>query len=161
MNRPSFNEAWLAFRKVNHSVADVGSIIGGNVGKNITGGYFQNACPIRMSYVLNATGFPIARNSPYAKVSGADNKFYIYRVNDMIDHLTHNMGKPDLIVNNPKQSDFIGKKGIIVVKGHGWSNARGHVTLWKGSICSDQCHLLNDPDNGPFVPEVGTLWILP
>ncbi|EIF0156193.1 hypothetical protein LEU90_004812, partial [Salmonella enterica] len=111
MNRPSFNEAWLAFRKVNHSVADVGSIIGGNVGKNITGGYFQNACPIRMSYVLNATGFPIARNSPYAKVSGADNKFYIYRVNDMIDHLTHNMGKPDLIVNNPKQSDFIGKKG--------------------------------------------------
>ncbi|HFY7067661.1 TPA: hypothetical protein ACIID0_004905, partial [Salmonella enterica subsp. enterica serovar Typhimurium] len=22
MNRPSFNEAWLAFRKVNHSVAD-------------------------------------------------------------------------------------------------------------------------------------------
>ncbi|HHE3394647.1 TPA: hypothetical protein ACOR8V_004161, partial [Salmonella enterica] len=22
-------------------------------------------------------------------------------------------------------------------------------------------HLLNDPDNGPFVPEVGTLWILP
>lgn len=63
MNRPSFNEAWLAFRKVNHSVADVGSIIGGNVGKNITGGYFQNACPIRMSYVLNATGFPIARNS--------------------------------------------------------------------------------------------------
>lgn len=60
MNRPSFNEAWLAFRKVNHSVADVGSIIGGNVGKNITGSYFQNACPIRMSYVLNATGFPIA-----------------------------------------------------------------------------------------------------
>ncbi|MGC0591387.1 hypothetical protein ACN6J7_28350, partial [Salmonella enterica subsp. enterica serovar Abony] len=51
MNRPSFNEAWLAFRKVNHSVADVGSIIGGNVGKNITGSYFQNACPIRMSYV--------------------------------------------------------------------------------------------------------------
>ncbi|SUH39394.1 Type VI secretion system-associated protein [Salmonella enterica subsp. enterica] len=34
----------------------------------------------------------------------------------MIDYLTHTMGKPDLIVNNPKQSDFIGKKGIIVVK---------------------------------------------
>ncbi len=54
---------------------------------------------------------------------------YIYRVNDMIDYLTHTMGKPDLIVNNPKQSDFIGKKGIIVVKGHGWSNARGHVNI--------------------------------
>ncbi|MGK4864642.1 type VI secretion system amidase effector protein Tae4, partial [Salmonella enterica] len=102
-----------------------------------------NACPIRMSYVLNATWFPIARNSPNAKVSGADNKLYIYRVNDMIDYLTHTMGKPDLIVNNPKQSDFIWKKGIIVVIGHGCSNARGHVTLWNGSICSDQCHLLN------------------
>ncbi|HCC0827642.1 TPA: hypothetical protein M3111_004710, partial [Escherichia coli] len=53
------------------------------------------------------------------------------------------------------------KKGIIVVKGHGWSNARGHVTLWNGSVCSDQCHLLNDPDNGTFVPEVGILWVLP
>ncbi len=54
----------------------------------------------RMSYVLNATGFPMYV-TPVCKVSGADNKFYIYRVNDMIDHLTHNMGKPDL-VNNPK-----------------------------------------------------------
>lgn len=126
----------VSFRKVNHSVADVGSIIGGNVGKNITGGYFQNACPIRMSYVLNATGFPIARNSPYAKVSGADNKFYIYRVNDMIDYLTHTMGKPDLIVNNPKQSDFIGKKGIIVVKG--MAGAMPEDTLHYGMAVSVQ-----------------------
>ncbi|MGS9202949.1 T6SS effector amidase Tae4 family protein, partial [Salmonella enterica subsp. enterica serovar Infantis] len=63
------------------------------------------------------------------------------------DYLTHTMGKPDLIVTNQKQSDYIGKKGIIVVKVHGWSNARGHVTLWNGIIFSDQCHLLNDPDN--------------
>lgn len=161
MGRPSFNEAWSAFGKVNFPVADVGRIIGGNVGQNISGGYFENACPIRMSYVLNATGFPISRSSPYATVSGSDKKFYIYRVNDMIEHLTQIMGKPDLVINNPTPGDFTGKKGIIVVKGHGWSNARGHVTLWNGSICSDQCHLLNDPDNGTFVPEVGILWILP
>ncbi len=66
MGRPSFNEAWSAFGKVNFPVADVGRIIGGNVGQNISGGYFENACPIRMSYVLNATGFPISRSSPYA-----------------------------------------------------------------------------------------------
>ncbi len=47
---------------------------------------------------LNALGFPIARNSPYAKVSGADNKFYIYRVNDMIDYLTHTMEGRSLIL---------------------------------------------------------------
>lgn len=92
MGRPSFNEAWSAFGKVNFPVADVGRIIGGNVGQNISGGYFENACPIRMSYVLNATGFSISRSSPYATVSGSDKKFYIYRVNDMIEHLTQIMG---------------------------------------------------------------------
>ncbi|WP_311765917.1 MULTISPECIES: hypothetical protein [unclassified Caballeronia] len=49
---------------------------------------------------------------------------------------------------------------MIVVKGHGWSNARGHVTLWDGSFCSDACHLLRDPDNGLFVPETASLWVL-
>ena len=43
MGRPSFNEAWSAFGKVNFPVADVGRIIGGNVGQNISGGYFENA----------------------------------------------------------------------------------------------------------------------
>jgi hypothetical protein len=52
------------------------------------------------------------------------------------------------------------RKGIIVVKGQGWSNARGHVTLWDGSFCSDACHLLRDPDNGLFVPETASLWVL-
>ena len=74
MGRPSFNEAWSAFGKVNFPVADVGRIIGGNVGQNISGGYFENACPIRMSYVLNATGFPISRSSPYATVREGANK---------------------------------------------------------------------------------------
>lgn len=78
----------------------------------------------------------------------------------MIEHLTQIMGKPDLVINNPTLVT-LQVKGIIVVKGHGWSNARGHVTLWNGSVCSDQCHLLNDPDNGTFVPEVGILWVLP
>lgn len=40
MNRFLFNVVWLVFRKVNYFVVDVGSIIGGNVGKNIIGGYF-------------------------------------------------------------------------------------------------------------------------
>lgn len=35
MSRPSFNQAWIAFQKVNVSVAAVGKEIGGNVQKNI------------------------------------------------------------------------------------------------------------------------------
>ncbi|GJL46419.1 hypothetical protein TUM17580_24780 [Citrobacter farmeri] len=160
MNRPLFKEAWLSFSKVNRSVKEVGNIIGGRVGQNIAGGFFENACPIRMSYVLNSTGFPITQKSQYSTVSGADRHLYIYRVNEMMNYLTHSLGKPDVVIPSPKPRDFAGKKGILVVIGHGWSNARGHITLWDGSVCSDSCHLLNDPDNGPFIPEVGALWIL-
>jgi hypothetical protein len=141
---------------------EVGRIIGGNVQKNIempdVG--FKNACPIRMSYVLNATGFPIAKSSQYAMVSGADRRQYIYRIDDMMTYLERAFGKPDKTVRSPNESDFTEMQGIIVVKGHGWSTAKGHVTLWNGRMCADGCHLLNDPDNGSFIPEVASLWTL-
>jgi len=69
--RPFFGAAWAKFIEVNVPVADVGKKIGGKVEQNIASGVFQNACPIRMSYVLNYTGVPIPRTG-YAVVSGAD-----------------------------------------------------------------------------------------
>lgn len=162
MARPSFNQAWNAFLKVKVSVSEVGKIIGGNVQQNIdmpVGG-FQNACPIRMSYVLNMTGFPISKAYGLATVSGADGQQYIFRVNDMMVYLSRRFGSPDKTVQSPKPSDFSGMKGIVVVKGHGWGNAKGHVTLWDGYKCSDSCHLLNDPDNGAFTPETASIWTL-
>jgi hypothetical protein len=160
--RPLFNSAWHAFMAVKIPVSDVGKKIGGSVQRNIelpTGG-FQNACPIRMSYVLNMTGFPIAKSAQFAMVSGADNRQYIYRVGDMMNYLERTFGKPDKTVRSPKPSDFANMKGIIVIKGHGWLGAKGHVTLWDGRRCSDSCHLMQDPDNGTFVPETGALWTL-
>lgn len=158
--RPSFSAAWTAFIVVRVPVADVGKKIGGAVQKNIdmpVGG-FQNACPIRMSYVLNTTGFPIPKGHSYATVSGADNRQYIYRVGDMMAYLERAFGKPDKTVKSPSPTDFAGMKGILVVKGHGWANAKGHITLWDGSQCVDTCHLMYDPENGPFVPETASLW---
>ena len=144
-------------------VAAVGKKIGGNVQKNIeiTTGGFENACPIRMSYVLNSTGFPIHKSSWYATVSGADHRQYIYRVNDMMKYLEHTFGNPDKTVRSPNPSDFANMRGIIVVKEHGWNNAKGHVTLWNGTYCSDSCHLMRDPDNGFFTPEAASIWVLP
>lgn len=144
-------------------VYNVGQKIGGAVQKNteMTAGGFENACPIRMSYVLNYTGFPIPKSSQYAMVSGGDHRQYIYRINDMMNYLERTLGKPDKTVSTPKTSDFEGMKGIIVVKGHGWSNARGHVTLWDGKSCSDTCHLMSDPDNGSFTPDTASIWLLP
>jgi len=157
--RPFFGAAWAKFSQINVSVADVGKKIGGKVEQNIKSGDFQNACPIRMSYVLNYTGVPIPRTG-YAVVSGADGKWYMYRVNDMMTFLEKTFGVADKSARAPKTSDFAGLKGLIVVKGSGWLNARGHVTLWNGVACSDTCHLMSDPDNGTFTPEIASLWSL-
>ena len=162
MARPLFKSAWAVFMAVRLPVADVGRKIGGAVQKNtdMPVGGFQNACPIRMSYVLNYTGFPIRKSSRYAMVSGADNLQYLYRVNDMMNYLEETFGKADKIVKSPKTSDFAGLQGIIVIKGSGWANARGHVTLWDGAVCSDTCHLMNDPENQGFIPDTASLWVL-
>ena len=160
MARPTFNQAWNAFTEVRIPVADVGKKIGGHVQKNVDAGIFQNACPIRMSYVLNKTGFSIVKGASYQTVSGGDKNLYLFRVNDMMNYMEHKFGKPDKTVKSPKPEDFANLKGIIVVKGHGWANARGHVTLWDGTKCSDTCHLMYDPDNGSFVPEVASIWVL-
>ncbi len=163
MQRPSFHSAWSAFMAVRHPVQAVGRKIGGKVQENIempVGG-FENACPIRMSYVLNKTGFPIPKSSRYAMVSGGDRMQYIYRVRDMMRYLEDSFGAPDKDAAAPKPDDFNQMQGIVVIKGHGWGNASGHVTLWNGTLCADSCHLLGDPDNGSFVPESGALWVLP
>jgi hypothetical protein len=161
MKRPPFDPAWKLFMDVKKPANEVGEIIGGNVKKNIDSHIFENACPIRMSYVLNKSGFPIPKNSGYASASGSDGEFYIFRVNDMTSYLAKAFGKPDKTIKSPVPSDFYGMKGIIAVRGHGWSNAKGHITLWNGNHCSDTCHLMYDPDNGPFVPETASLWTLP
>lgn len=157
--RPLFGAAWARFAEVNVPVAEVGKKIGGKVEYNIESGDFQNACPIRMSYVLNYTGVPVPRIG-YAVVSGGDGKWYMYRVNDMMAFLERTFGAPDKKAKTPKTTDFSGLRGLIVVKGNGWDNARGHVTLWNGAFCSDTCHLMADPDNGSFTPEVASLWRL-
>lgn len=160
MRRPSFIQAWNAFLRVNVPVAQVGPLIGGKVADNIASQTFENACPIRMSYVLNQTGVPVPATG-YHVVSGADHKWYMYRVNEMMTFLAQIFGKPDVEVKAPHERAFAGRHGILVVQGSGWSNARGHVTLWNGTSCSDRCHLTADPDNGTFVPSSAALWILP
>ena len=164
MDRPSFQAAWTAFKVVHVSVEEVGKKIGGTVDKNINlppPNNFQNACPIRISYVLNYTGFPVQRSTRFHMITGADRKWYIYRVPEMMEYLRQIFGPPDKEFKNPSPENFKEMKGLIVVKGHGWSNAVGHVTLWDGTQCSDECHLLNDPENGPFVPDTAAIWSLP
>ncbi|MDR2991708.1 MAG: type VI secretion system amidase effector protein Tae4 [Burkholderiaceae bacterium] len=163
-SRPTLERAWAAFMQINVPVAEVGKKIGGYVEKNMNlpegQGRFENACPIRMSYVLNYSGCPIAKSALYGMVSGADGKQYIFRVADMAKYLANTFGKPDKVVTGlPKKADFVGTRGLIVVQGHGWSDASGHVTLWNGTECPDDCHFA-DEDNGAFTPNQVSLWSL-
>lgn len=158
--RPAFGAAWNRFRETNVDVSSVGRLIGGKVQINIDAGTFANACPIRMSYVLNYCGVPIPSNSKYATVTGKDKKRYIYRVVDMIEFLRATFGKADYTADSPTPGQFSGKQGIIVFSGHGWGDATGHVTLWNGNLCSDDCHFLGSPRNGSFIPTKASLWIL-
>lgn len=145
---------------MNVPVAQVGQIIGGKVGQNVASGVFQNACPIRMSYIFNFAGVLIT-SAGYHVVSGADHRWYIYRVGEMMSFLERTFGKPDVTTRMPKTADFSGQRGLLVVNGVGWNNAAGHVTLWDGWGCSDYSHLTADPDNGTFTPQTASLWRLP
>lgn len=113
-----------------------------------------------MSYVLNRVGVPIPA-SGYHVVSGDDHRWYMYRVPEMMLFLERAFGSPDKVASSPRPTDFRGMKGLLVVRGAGWNNAVGHVTLWNGQLCSHTCHLAADPDNGPFVPDTAKLWSLP
>ncbi len=157
--RPRFSAAWNFFKEVNLTVDEVLNLIGGHIllNKNV----YKNACPIRMSYVLNKLGIPVPIGHGYHSSSGADGKNYIVRVSDMNFFLRKLFGEPDKTVKNPATSSFAGLQGILLVQGHGWGNASGHVTLWNKTGCSDTCHLLYDPANGFFVPQVAYLWKLP
>ncbi|HMW73224.1 MAG TPA: T6SS effector amidase Tae4 family protein, partial [Cellvibrionaceae bacterium] len=88
MARPLFSKSWNLFLEVNADVKSVGDKIGGKVKFNIDNGIFTNACPIRMSYVLNYSGTSIPKpGGKYNVVSGGDAKWYMYRVAEMMTFL--------------------------------------------------------------------------
>ncbi len=144
--KPSFKTMWSNFIAIYGSgnVINVGKKIGGKVKVNIDLGAkdprlgFTNACAIRMSYALNYSGAVVTRGV-WKTVSGSMGKWYIYRVKDLLKYLNHKFGAPDKVVANPKPADFKGYQGILVFN-VSWRDATGHVTLWDGKSCSDNCY---------------------
>lgn len=139
-HRPSFSTLWASFQPVNTTVERVGAIIGGRVNDNIQAGIFTNACAIRVSYALNHAGHPIVRGA-WKTSSGADGRWHVYRVADLVDYLTSRFGPPDLKVSAPNAAALANVSGILVfLTGNRWSDASGHATLWNGSSCADRCY---------------------
>lgn len=140
MPRPRFSDALLAFNTIrgDGSLDHVARTLGGKVQYNIEHKFFENACAIRMSYVLNKTGTPIGTFAGNT-VSGADGARYIFRVSELQTFLEQKLGPPDMEMSPPDLASFAGKQGILVFKVD-WANASGHATLWNGADCSDHCY---------------------
>lgn len=115
--------------------------IGGKVAANINSGVFKNTCAIRMSYILNRGGLEI-KYEQEKTVSGFINEkkfWFYYRMKDLINFLTNEWGKPDIIIDRPTEKDVEGKKGIIIFETD-FSDATGHATLIKGAQLIDGTH---------------------
>lgn len=94
MKRPSFAAAWAASMRIYDPVspgAKVAKVIGGNVAKNINNPNptqrWSNTCAVRISYILSQSGMRIP-HIPQQTVSGADKRWYFFRVKDVIKRKT-------------------------------------------------------------------------
>ena len=151
MSRPSFAAAWAASLQIYdpaNAGGKVAKTIGGAVEKNINmppPNGWTNTCAVRMSYILNQSGTLIPSLGDKT-VSGANKRHYFFRVPDVIAFLTQHWGKPDLIVAYPPPGGgtLADKKGLILFEVTGWTDARGHATLWNGTQCYDHCYF-NEP----------------
>ncbi|WP_417914654.1 type VI secretion system amidase effector protein Tae4 [Candidatus Electronema sp. JM] len=124
---------------------EVFQAIGGKVLYNYQIGVFSNACSSRISAALNASGkeyeIPFFKEEwPKGKVqaqvsSGADGKWYIFRVKMLVKHLTTRYGKPEEYLPEEHLQKIAGRKGIIVFEVKGWADATGHADLWDGTAC--------------------------
>jgi RHS repeat-associated protein len=135
--RPSFDQM-LANYPGDLSSPEVYKLIGGKVYQNYLSNptAYQNSCALRLSRALNYSGadIPFVRDQTG---SGADGKWYFYRVSDLYDHLSTTYGPADLTGNS---SVMAGQKGIILFQNCGWSDATGHLDLWNGSNCGNHCY---------------------
>ncbi len=166
MARPSFNTAWAASMRIydaTDSAKKVADTIGGNVALNVKNPNpkerWDNTCAVRMSYILNQSGFPVPRIAGQT-VTGGDNRQYFYRVRDLIAYLRTQWGAPEVVSYPPAGGGALAdKKGIILFEVEGWNDAAGHATIWNGSGCYDHCYF-NEPDANYRTPRAN-FWSLP
>ncbi|MGR0481960.1 MAG: type VI secretion system amidase effector protein Tae4 [Candidatus Electronema sp. V4] len=124
---------------------EVFQAIGGKMLYNYQIGVFSNACSTRISAAFNESGkeheVPFFKDTGItgklqAQVSsGANKKWYIFRVKMLVKHLTERYGEPEAFSPSAYLDKITGRKGIIVFEVKGWSDATGHADLWDGAAC--------------------------
>jgi type VI secretion system (T6SS) effector Tae4 (amidase) len=124
-----------------------------------------NSCVMRMCKAFNYAGkeHEIPGNfKGLLTVLGGDGKQYAIRVMEFIAYLHKRYRIPDIVKTgaNMKAENFT-KTGIIAWHIDGWSDARGHFTLWDGKsgLFEGEHHYFADfgpgtPTNGPHMTKV-------
>lgn len=167
MARPHFTAAWNASMRIYDpmdSGAKVAAVVGGAVAKNINlpdpRQRWSNTCAVRMSYILNYSGTLIP-HIPGQTASGADKRWYFFRVKNLIAFLKQRWGNADSIIKYPPSGGgaLAGKKGLILFEVSGWTDAEGHATLWNGGSCYDHCYF-NEPGVN-YRTSKANFWSLP
>lgn len=110
------------------------------IGGKVNAGWIDNTCAIRISRVLNYSGFEI----PYTQgetISGADGKWYFYRIRNLRPYLESKLGAPNYTFSPPYDMTEISKlKGFIHFDVKVWRDATGHFDLWNGNTCAHACY---------------------
>lgn len=166
MIRPSFSSAWAASQRIYDTLnpsEKVATVIGGNVAMNINSRdpalRWVNTCAVRMSYILNYSGSLIPRIVGET-VSGADKRWYFYRVKSLIAYLEQQWGSAETVRYPAADGGTLaGRKGLILFEVSGWSDAQGHATLFDGRMCYDHCYF-NEPGVN-YQTERANFWSLP
>ncbi|MEW7314754.1 type VI secretion system amidase effector protein Tae4 [Buttiauxella gaviniae] len=153
VNRPKFNALWNAY-PVGKTAEETYMLVGGNVYEHYKEANdkslasqgqipnpYANACALRLSRAFNYGGLRIKKGAGAYKLRGGDGYAYIMRVPDMMIYVEKQFKNPDLKDSPQKIFPLLqAKKGILIFTVDGWSDARGHVTLWNGGDCGDHCY---------------------
>lgn len=129
---PTFSEIWNNYPN-SHDADAVKHAIGGRV----DAAWIANTCVIRLSKALNSSpGHKIIRNvGGLSTVSGADGKWYGYRVREMESYMVAMYGPPTITAEG-SPAELVkavqGRQGIIQFDVRGWSDSSGHFDVWDG-----------------------------
>ena len=125
----------------------------------------SNTCVMRMSKAFNYAGKDHQIPNSSARLltlKGGDQKNYAIRVIEFINYLHTQYREPDLVkTGSAMKPESFSSKGVIAWLIDGWSDARGHFTLWDGTqgLFEGGHHYFADfgpsaPANGPHMVKV-------
>jgi len=144
--KPSLSKIWAAFPDHGRypTLRNLYTMLGGQVAKNVTSfGPNGNTCASRMSVAFNAGGSPIDAKTAAAigarTISAADGSVIMFRVEHFRHYLRRTLGRPTIDNVSPFDSEFRGKRGIIVFSVT-WRGATGHIALWNGLTYREPDH---------------------